>query len=178
MQSAVQWARGELVIHGIDATHVAVAGGSAGGHLATMAALTADGAERVDACVALYAIFDMANRNRTRAHWAMIANSVMMETVAEAPERYRAVSPLDRITDASPPMLVVHGARDTLVPIGEAEQFVAALRAAGRPVEFVPVPGAQHAFDALTSPTTRTTAAMIRDWLDATVRAGERPSTG
>jgi acetyl esterase/lipase len=173
VRAAITWSRTGATRHGIDASRVAIAGGSAGGHLATMAALTARGPnESVDACVALYGVFDMANRNRTRARWTTIENSVMMASVAQAPDRYTAMSPLDRIHDASPPVLVVHGERDTLVPIGEAEQFVAALAAAGRPFDYVPVPGAQHAFDALSSPITRTTSALIRDWLRTTVLDG------
>jgi acetyl esterase/lipase len=68
-------------------------------------------------------------------------------------------------------MLVVHGTADTLVPVGEGELLVRALRAAGRPVDFVPVLGAQHAFDALSSRTSRTSAAVIRDWMRRTVLA-------
>ena len=68
-------------------------------------------------------------------------------------------------------MLIVHGTHDTLVPVGEGTQFVEALRAHGQSVEFVPVYGAQHAWDALSSVTSRTTAALIRDWLRRTVLA-------
>jgi acetyl esterase/lipase len=177
VKAAVRWARDGASEHGVDATEVVLAGGSAGGHLAAMAALTAAReSERVAACVALYGIFDMANRNGERADWGKIRDEVMLVAVADAPGRYDDVSPLMRITDDSPPMLVVHGTRDTLVPIGESEQFVVALRDAGRPVEFVPVPGAQHAFDALSSPTTRATAAVIRDWLRGAVLS--RPPAG
>jgi acetyl esterase/lipase len=172
VRAAIRWARAELAEHGVDATHVAVAGGSAGGHLATMAALTAQGdCERVDAVVGLYGVYDMANRNRLRAPWAKIRNEVMMETVADAPDRYRALSPIDQITARTPPMLLVHGTHDTLVPIGESEQFAALLAAAGRPVELVPVWGAQHAFDAVSSPRSRTVAAVIRTWLRENVLA-------
>ena len=52
---------------------------------------------------------------------------------SDEPDRYDDVSPLVRVTDDSPPMLIVHGERDTLVPIGEAEQFVAALVSTRRP---------------------------------------------
>lgn len=170
VKSAIRWARRGLGENGVDATHVAIAGGSAGGHLATMAALTAaEDSEGVAACIGLYAVYDMANRNGKRAPWAKIRNEVMLESVAEAPNRYDAVSPLTRIRDDSPPVLVVHGTRDTLVPIGEAEQFVSALEEAGRPVQFVAVLGAQHAFDALSTPATRAAAAVIRDWLRVTV---------
>ena len=172
VKTSVRWARTGLTEHGIDAGAVVLAGGSAGGHLATMAALDGDHPdERVDACVGIYGIYDMANRNEKRATWDLIRNQVMMAQVSEAPSRYDTVSPLLRITDDSPMMLIVHGTRDTLVPVGEAEQFVKALEAADRPVEFVRVGGAQHAFDALSSPTSRTVAAVIRTWLRAHVLA-------
>lgn len=170
VREAVRWARTELATYGVEPTTVVLAGGSAGGHLAAMATLTAqDDLERVAACVGLYGVYDMANRNRTRAHWDKIRNEVMLATFAEQPERYRAVSPIDRVHDATPPFLIVHGTHDTLVPAGEGQQFVEVLRAAGRPVDYVPVYGAQHAFDALSSVTSRTAAAAIRDWLGATV---------
>lgn len=171
VRSAVVWARTGGRDHGFGATTVVLAGGSAGAHLATMAAFTPEhDDERVAAVVGMYGIYDMANRNRKRAHWDMIRRDVMHAGVSEAPERYDAVSPLVRIPGDTPPMLIVHGTRDTLVPVGEAEQFVDALRAAGRPVEFVPVPGAQHAFDAVTAPVPRVTAAVIRTWLRRNVR--------
>ncbi len=170
VKSAVRWVRDGLDRHGIDATDVVLAGGSAGAHLATMAALEAHlPDERVAACVAMYGIYDMANWNRHRPRWDMIRDRVMLATVAEARGRYDAVSPLCRISDDSPPMLIVHGTRDTLVPIGEAEQFVRALEAAGRPVEFLRVDGAQHAFDGVSSPVSRAVAAAIRTWLRSDV---------
>lgn len=168
VREAVSWARSHGPDHGIVPTTVVLAGGSAGAHLATMAAFSPDGeAQRVAGLIGLYGIYDMANRHGQRAHWDMIRRDVMRVGVDEAPERYDAVSPLVQISSESPPMLIVHGTRDTLVPIGEAEQFVAALRSAGRPVDFVAVGGAQHAFDAVSAPVPRTTAAAIRTWLDA-----------
>ncbi|MDW3212803.1 MAG: alpha/beta hydrolase [Ilumatobacteraceae bacterium] len=166
VRDAVTWARTHGPDHGVVPTMVVLAGGSAGAHLATMAALTpADDTQRVAGIVGLYGIYDMANRHGQRAHWDMIRRDVMRASVAEAPQRYDAVSPLVQRLSAAPPMLIVHGTRDTLVPIGEAEQFVEALRSAGRPVDFVPVVGAQHAFDAVTAPVPRATAAAIRTWL-------------
>lgn len=170
VRAAVRWVRRDLAEHGVVATHVVLAGGSAGGHLAAMATLTAGhDDEQVAACVGLYGVYDMANRNRTRAPWAKTRDVVMRASYADQPDRYHAVSPIDQVHDATPPILVVHGTHDTLVPPAEGEQFVEVLRAAGRPVDYVPVYGAQHAWDALSSVTSRTSAALIRDWLSATV---------
>lgn len=166
VRDAIVWARTGLGEYGIAATDVVIAGGSAGGHLAAMAALTPrHEGERVAACIGMYGIYDMANRHRTRAPWTMIRTTVMGATVAERPDRYRSVSPIDQDPSDSPPFLLVHGTHDTLVPIGEAELFHRVLSDAGRPVELIPVHGAQHAFDGLSGITSRTTAAAIRDWL-------------
>lgn len=170
VRAAVRFARCGLGEHGVDATQVVLAGGSAGAHLAAMAALTPSAPdERVAACVGMYGIYDMANRDRTRAPWGMIPTTVMGVTYADQPERYRSVSPIDQDLRDSPPFLLVHGTHDTLVPIGEAEQFERVLTAAERPVDLLPVYGAQHAFDALSGITSRTVAAAIRDWLRRTV---------
>ena len=44
------------------------------------------------------------------------------------------------------PLLVVHGELDTNVPLGEATQVVAALRALGRPVEYLELAGEGHEY--------------------------------
>lgn len=176
VKSAVRWARDGLDAHGIEAETVVLAGGSAGAHLAAMAALDADHhTERVAAGVCLYGIYDMANRHRHRAPWGLIRGRVMGERVSDAPTRYDAVSPICRVTEAAPPFLLVHGTRDTLVPIAEAEQFAEVLSEHGRPAALMRVPGAQHAFDAVSSPTSRTVAAAIRDWLGTTTLANGEP---
>jgi acetyl esterase/lipase len=172
VRAAVRWVRAGLDDHGVSPTSVVLAGGSAGALLAATAALTA-GDDRVDGLIGLYGVYDMANRRPTRAHWTKIRDEVMLATIDEAPERYRAVSPVDQAGAVDvgdvPPVLLVHGTHDTLVPIGEAEFFAEVLDGAGHSVELVPVHGAQHAWDALSGITSRTTAALIRDWLHAHV---------
>ena len=44
------------------------------------------------------------------------------------------------------PLLVVHGELDTNVPIGEAQQIVAALRERDRPVEYLELAGEGHEY--------------------------------
>ena len=47
------------------------------------------------------------------------------------------ISPLRKADQISAPLIVIHGANDPRVPIGEAEQIVATLRERGRPVEYL-----------------------------------------
>jgi len=60
------------------------------------------------------------------------------------PDLYVEQSPLfhaDRITT---PLLLLHGAADTNVTVGESEQLYTALRVLGKPVEFIKVDGQNH----------------------------------
>ena len=66
---------------------------------------------------------------------------------ADAGDRYRALSPLERVTTAAPRTLLAHGGRDQLVPHGHMGLLAARLRAKGVPCETLFIPYAQHAFD-------------------------------
>ena len=173
---ALHWVKTEgAETFGFDPDRIAVAGGSAGAHLASLAVLS-DGLHQpgfesadtsVKAAIVLYGIYDFFNRNNTRVNWPLIPNRVMKAAVADAPDRYREASPIDQVRSDAPPFLVIHGTSDSLVPIAEAEFFVEALRAVGAPVEFLPVPRAQHAFDVLSGVRTRTLAVRIEHFLEA-----------
>jgi acetyl esterase/lipase len=175
VQAAIQWARTVGAAFGVDPDRVAVAGGSAGAHLASLAALT-PGSE-ISAAVVLYGIYDFFNRNRTRFDWPLIPRKVMKTTPDRDPEAYRRASPLDQVRADAPPFLVVHGSHDSLVPISESRYFAEALAAAGASVELVEVHGAQHAFDALGGVRTRALAAVILEFLDRAMSGRHRPPT-
>lgn len=165
LKRAVQWIRESSGEFGTDPSFVAVTGGSAGGHLAAMVALTGDdrslqpGFEHVDtsvqACVPHYGVYDFTEESGAR-YATQRLNSLLRPYVmprgARYPDDYRAASPLFRITPDAPPFLVVHGSNDTLVPVNEARLFVEALRATAKaPVAYAEIAGAQHAFDIFTS---------------------------
>ena len=54
------------------------------------------------------------------------------------------MSPVDHGADVSIPIFLYHGDRDTNVPIGESERFVAALKAAGKPYKFLAIKDMGH----------------------------------
>lgn len=162
LKRALAWMRGVGKTYGVDPAFIAVTGGSAGGHLAALVALTANrpeyqpGFEEVDtslqAAIPVYGIYDLLNRNKTRDDWPIIPKALMKATKQEAEAQYRAASPLDQVHAAAPPFFVIHGASDAVVPTAEAEQFVGALRQVSTaPVAYAEIPGANHAFDVLDS---------------------------
>jgi acetyl esterase/lipase len=161
VKRAIQWIREHSQEYGGDPSFVAVTGGSAGGHLAAMAALTADdktlqpGFEDVDttvqACIPHYGVYDFTDESGakyTRQRLDSLLRRYVMSADAAYPDDYRAASPLFRVSADAPPFMVVHGGNDTLVPVIEARAFVDRLReVAKNPVVYAEIPGAQHAFD-------------------------------
>ena len=161
VKEAIAWVRRHAGEWGGDPEFVVLTGGSAGGHLASLASLTPGlpeyqpGFEEVDTtvqgCVSFYGVYDFTDRNgvyRNAGLARLLRRWVMKVSLEEARERYEAASPLHRVNAEAPPFFVVHGDRDTLVPVAEARHFVEALRAVSRaPVAYAEIPGAQHAFE-------------------------------
>jgi acetyl esterase/lipase len=187
VKRAIAWMKTEGTGYGVDPARVIVAGGSAGGHLASLAALTAGdgryqpGFEHVDTsvrgCVTLYGVYDFLNRNRTRHDWPVIPRAVMKAAVDEAHDRYREASPLDRVGPDAPPFLIVHGTHDSLVPPGEAVHFVEALTRESRSeVIHVEVAGAQHAFDVLATARVRAVVGAVTAFAERVVSGDIRAS--
>ena len=175
---AVAWVRENIASYGGDPSFVAVSGGSAGGHLAAMVALTAGevrlqpGFEErdvsVDCCVPFYGVYDFTDREGLRAEGfgRMVERMVLKKRMQDDPQAFRDASPVHHVRQDAPPFMVVHGANDILVPVTEARTFVRLLRAASEsPVVYVELPGAQHAFEVFRSIRTAHTVAAVTDFL-------------
>jgi acetyl esterase/lipase len=123
VKMAIAWIREHAREYGADPSAVFVAGSSAGGYLASLAALTANdpefqpGLEGADTSVAgailLYGYYGHVEVNST-----------------------------------APPIFVAHGDQDTLVIVEDARRFVEQVRtASSNPVVYAELPAAQHGFD-------------------------------
>ena len=87
-------------------------------------------------------------------------------------ERWRRASPIHWVRPDAPPMMLIHGTTDSLVPVERAATWLLALRNVSRqPVVYVELPGAQHAFDSYASLRTRYTVRGVEQFL-AYVRTG------
>jgi dipeptidyl aminopeptidase/acylaminoacyl peptidase len=57
---------------------------------------------------------------------------------------YREASPISHVTADDPPVLLMHGEADEIVPIAQSEKMEAALRSAGIRVKLLRIPGGTH----------------------------------
>jgi len=161
VKRAIAWVRAGAAEHGVAPSFVAVTGGSAGGHLAALAALTAgdpayqsgfEGADTsVQACLPVYGVHDLLAHDG-RPKWPYLATHVLKVTPEQDPEAWRRASPVHRARPERPTFLLAHGGADSLVPPDDSRRLAAALRAAGGPpVGEAELPGATHGFDSMHS---------------------------
>jgi acetyl esterase/lipase len=148
-KSALRWLKKNAGELGVDSDRIAVMGGSAGGHLSLLTGLSADDQElnsggeylardnSVRCIVDFYGIPDV----RRWGGWAFID-----EKEEEHPEIWAKASPVEYLSENSPPILIVHGTEDKTVNIGLSDEFVGILTAKGLPFQYVKVDGAGHSF--------------------------------
>jgi len=164
VKCAIGWVKqhAETPEWNVDPKKLALLGRSAGCHLALMAAYTpADpelpascdaGDTSVDAVISLYAPTDLVwGYQYPASRWVADSRAKMRAFVGGPPDqvgdRYRTLSPLERVTTSAPRTLLAHGGRDQMVPHGHMGLLAARLRALGVPCETLFIPYAQHAFD-------------------------------
>jgi acetyl esterase/lipase len=146
--SAVAWLREHAGEYGVDSDFIAIAGNSAGAHIAAMTALTGDS---VQAVITFYGVYDLTNR--LGVHGSAFIDRLIGPHVLKAffdtePEKFHAASPVEHVARASVPWLILQGDRDSLTPVPEAREFARRLREhSTHMVGYAELPGAQHAFD-------------------------------
>ena len=192
---ALAWVREHADELGADPGLVVVSGGSAGGHLASLLALTAndpsyqprfeDDDTSVAGCVAMYGVFDFLDRNHDHpksTRPGFLANVVMKSDRDVEHAAWDAASPIAHVRPDAPPFFVIHGDFDSLVWREEADSFVRALTATSEaPVSYAVLPGAQHAFDALVTVRSQHVVHAVHrfaEWLRVESQSGAAATRG
>ena len=164
-KAAVRWLRAHAAQYKIDPAHIGVMGGSAGGHLSGLVAMTSgkpefegDGANKdqssaVQACIVMAATQDLIAANSAKTSDGAVA--FFGATCAEKPEIFREASPITHVRAGVPPTIFIEGEKDSL-KIGRAE-MQDKLRALGIETAVHTLKDAPHPFW------------MSQPWLDETV---------
>ncbi|MEU2775744.1 alpha/beta hydrolase [Streptomyces sp. NPDC007162] len=172
VKAAIRWVRANAEMHGLDPDRIAAGGASAGGHLASMAGLTAgdrglDGevgpytgvSSEVRAVAAMFAPTDLlmmgapSELERQILPRSRGAELLGIEHVDDDPAAARAASPRHVVHAGAPPHLLLHGDRDAVIPIDQSRLLHDTLSAAGVTSVLMVFAGVGHAADVFTGPT-------------------------
>ena len=164
-KQALVWIKDHIEEYGGDPDFIMVTGGSAGGHLTSLLALSngheafqpgfEDRDTSVQGAVPFYGIFDFTDEHGLHHHEGMtelLEDNILKLDMIGNEDAYREASPIQYISKDSPPMMVIHGELDTLVPVKASHVFSDALKATSKnKVVMLEVSKAQHAFDVFPS---------------------------
>lgn len=161
LKSSIRWLRRHASTYGVDPDHIGVWGTSAGGHLAALAACTnlkpwfeGDGNDGyrsdvqcsipicapVEFLINWYAVDQLPIDDEGIA----LAEALFGGGLAEAQDLRCLGSPLWQIDANAAPQLIIHGALDSLVPVGQARAYAASLGEVGVSHELIVVPDKGH----------------------------------
>jgi acetyl esterase/lipase len=175
VKSAIRFLRANAAKYNIDPDRIGIWGNSAGGQLSGMVATTADRKDfendkwagqssAVQAAVLWYAPTDLSNLPNDPLYVENAHLGLDVRAPANA-EAVKKADPVSYVSATTPPILLVHGTEDKVVPIRHSERMHEALVAAKIPTRFIKVEGAGHSFGQVSS-TPEVMAAML-DFFDA-----------
>jgi acetyl esterase/lipase len=166
IKAAIRWLRVNAAKYNLDPNRIAIMGDSSGGWTTAMAAVTGDAPElegtvgatgvssAVQAAVAFYPPTNFLDMDAWALRKCAPANCHDGEASPESrlvgcaiqtcPEKVQAASPLRYITAADPPIMILHGDSDPLVPHHQGEQLYMALNKACKDATFISLPKAGH----------------------------------
>jgi acetyl esterase/lipase len=163
-KNAVRFLRKNAEKYGVDTEHIGVIGGSAGGHLALMVGYTDNVPElapqepypgisdKVLAVVDMYGIADMRTRKQTDAEGTPTEKpaggpTFMLGPRTENEAKWALASPTTHLRKDGPPVLILHGTKDTTVDRDQSKDLAKRLAELGIPHELRLIEGAGHTFD-------------------------------
>ena len=155
---AVRWLRANAAHYHVDPNRIGVWGDSAGGHLVDCLGTMADVknyegtggypgvSSAVDAVVDFYGPTDFTDPGTYSFEATRLTKGLFGVARDQNPGLWKSGSPLAYVKAGDPPMLLVHGDSDEMVPLAQSTVFDAALTQAGVPHQFLIVKNAGHSF--------------------------------
>jgi acetyl esterase/lipase len=161
IRRAVRFVRLHAKDYGIDPNRIAISGASSGGHLALMAALTADEGKpdakdpvervssRVQAVVAWFPPTDMLNWGAENGYKAIETFRPKLFTdmfgkITDLESQLKAISPVNFADQNAPPLFLIHGDADKTVPLQQSQILKAKYEEMKRPVKLTVQPDGPH----------------------------------
>jgi len=190
-QAAIRWLRANAKTFNIDPDHIGASGDSAGGHLVALLETTGgkkafaaiggneDQSDKLQAVCDFYGPTDFNTVMAQAAADTNVKSTIKFNTpddpysnligvkLGEDPAKGDAVSPAHYVSKDNPPLLVLHGTMDSLVPFAQSEELVAALQKAGVDVTLQKFPGAGHGGAAYSLPAVRK---LIKTFFDKNLK--------
>lgn len=162
-KGAIRWLRANAREYGYDATRIAVGGSSAGGHLVLLLGTSGgvkdlegdvggnlDQSSTVQAVVDFFGPADFVLRGKTqpgRAYTTKSGSFALLGGLRDGkvdPELEKAASPSTYVGPGDPPLLVLHGTKDTTVLLDQSERIVSLYEAADLDATLITLEGAGH----------------------------------
>jgi acetyl esterase/lipase len=173
LKDGIVWVKDHAGDYKIDPNRLGVMGASAGGHLASLVAVTADDKTAVRAAGVFFPPTDFleyrgvkidadtSGEHLERLKRFVFSPGASQVSNSELIEKLKQVSPALLVTDKAPPFLIIHGDADPLVPLDQSRKLLAALQAAGVKAELIVKPGGAHPW-----PTIHEEVQVMADWFD------------
>ncbi len=182
---AVRFIRHHAAEYGVNPNRLGITGGSAGGHLSlTMGtqgakgdATAKDNIDRESSEIQCVACFfpptDFLNYGKADEDAVGVgtlkqfkpAFGPRAETAEERQKLGREISPIYFVHSNQPPILIIHGDADTLVPIYQSQTFVKRCQEVGSPAKLIIREGKNHGWPEMVKD-----EAVFADWFDEHLR--------
>ncbi len=156
VKCAVRYLRAHAEELNIDADRIGAMGGSAGGHLALMLGGTEqdDGLEGsggyADFSSAVQAVGNIAGPTDLSQSFPELVHPLLLDflgaPLTDAPDTYARASPVKYLSEDDPPVMLIHGTEDNVVPYEQATLYLEACQAAGVECELITINGGGHGF--------------------------------
>jgi acetyl esterase/lipase len=164
-KAAIRWIRANAARYALDGNRIGVMGASAGGHLVAMLGTSGevpsmdgtlgphgDVSSRVSCVVDLFGPTDFLRMNDTATPEATLDHDAPQSPesrliggpIQEKPDIVATANPISYASADDPPILIVHGTRDPLVPFNQSELLHQAMKKAGVSSTLVTIEGAGH----------------------------------